>query len=87
MEPRACGCTCGQVSLSSWPAGMAAVGWDTLVTSPSNQGDGFAVINNTLGNLRGRGVLCKSSYGVIAGNRMFNLKGFGVQAAPELYIE
>ena len=66
---------------------MAGVGRDTIVTSPSNNGDGFAVLGNTLGNLRGRGVLCKSSNGMIAGNRMFNLKGFGVQAAPELYTE
>ncbi len=73
--------------LASWPDGLRDAGFDTIVTSPSNNGDGFAVLNNTIGNLRGRGVLAKSSNGVIAGNRMFNLKGFAVQAAPELYTE
>ena len=56
-----------QVFLATWPEGMRDAGFDTVVTSPSNQGSGFAVLNNTIGNLRGRGVLTKSSNGIIAG--------------------
>jgi hypothetical protein len=67
---------------------MERLRFDDVVTSPSNNGAGFAIVNNTIGNLRGRGVLCKSSNGVIAGNRIFNLKGWGIELAPEyIWVE
>ncbi len=79
---------CLQVFLDEWPASMNRLRMDDVVSSPSNNGNGFAFVNNTIGNLRGRGILCKSSNGVIAGNRMFNLKGFGIQMSPEhLWVE
>ena len=40
-----------------------------------------------LARCRGRGALVKSSNGVIAGNRFFNLKGFAIQLAPENAME
>ena len=48
-----------QVHLDTWPASMSRLQFDDVVSSPSNNGDGFAFINNTIGNLRGRGILCK----------------------------
>lgn len=61
---------------------------DCVVSSPSNNGNGFAIVNNTIGNLRGRGALVKSSNGVIANNRFFNLKGWGIEMAPEyIWVE
>ena len=41
-----------QVYLTEWPASLKDLRWDNLVTSPSNNGNGFAIINNTVGNLR-----------------------------------
>ena len=77
-----------QVFLDPWPSSMNRLRFGDAVSSPSNNGDGFAYVNNTIGNLRGRGILCKSSNGVIAHNRMFNLKGFGIIMSPEnLWVE
>lgn len=47
------------MQLDTWPAGMSRLQFDNVVSSPSNNGDGFAFVNNTIGNLRGRGMLCK----------------------------
>jgi hypothetical protein len=83
-----CACWRVQVFLDQWPASMNRLRFDDGASSPSNNGDGFAFVNNTIGNLRGRGVLCKSSNGVIAHNRFFNLKGFGIIMSPEhLWVE
>ncbi len=48
-----------QVQLDSWPDTMNALQFDDVASSPSNRGDGFAFVNNTIGNLRGRGILSK----------------------------
>ncbi len=56
-----------QVKLRDWPERLNNVKFGNVVSCPSANGNGFAVVNNTIGNLRGRGILCKSSNGIIAG--------------------
>ena len=41
-----------QVHFKSWPASFNDVKFDDLVASPSANGNGFAILNNTIGNLR-----------------------------------
>lgn len=43
---------CLQVNFKSWPASFNDVKFDDLVASPSANGNGFAILNNTIGNLR-----------------------------------
>ena len=54
-----------------------------MLASPSANGNGFAILNNIVGNLRGRAMVIKSSEGVIAGNIMFNVMNFALELAPE----
>lgn len=74
-----------QVHLESWPAGLNRLKFDDTIASPSNNGNGFAIVNNTIGNLRGRGMLVKSSNGVIAHNRLFNLKVLSTACSQPLF--
>ena len=66
-----------------WPESFNAIRVDDVVTSPSANGNGFAIVNNTVGNLRGRAMIIKSSDGLIAGNTLFNLMHFAIELAPE----
>lgn len=75
---------CMQVLLNSWPKNFKRLRFGDLAASPSRY-SGFAIVNSTAGNLRGRGVLCKASDGVIAHNRFFNLMGYALQMSPEFY--
>ena len=74
---------CAQVKFTSWPSSFDDVLFDDVVSCPSANGNGFAILNNTVGNLRGRAVLIKSSNGVVAGNTFFNLMNWAVEMAPE----
>ena len=69
--------------LASWPESFNSICADDVVASPSANGNGFAIVNNTIGNLRGRGIIIKSSNGLIAGNTLFNLMHFAIELAPE----
>ena len=72
-----------QVRLKTWPKGLDRVLFDDVVACPSANGNGFAIINNVVGNLRGRGTIVKSSNGVIANNIYFNLMHWAIELAPE----
>ena len=72
-----------QVRFTSWPSSFDEVQFDDVVSCPSANGNGFAILNNTVGNLRGRAALIKSSNGVVAGNTFFNLMNWAVEMAPE----
>ena len=74
---------CAQVKFTSWPSSFDGVLFDDVVSCPSANGNGFAILNNTVGNLRGRAALIKSSNGVVAGNTFFNLMNWAVEMAPE----
>lgn len=74
---------CLQVVLTEWPKSFANVKLGDVVSCPSSDGSGFAIVNNTIGNLRGRGILCKGSDGVIADNTLFNLPGMALQLTSE----
>ena len=74
---------CVQVRFTSWPSSFDDVLFDDVVSCPSANGNGFAILNNTVGNLRGRAALIKSSNGVVAGNTFFNLMNWAVEMAPE----
>ena len=74
---------CAQVKLASWPESLSLVHVDDVVSSPSANGNNFAILNNTIGNLRGRGMMIKSSNGLISGNSLFNLMHFAIELAPE----
>lgn len=74
---------CLQVKLTSWPDSFDSVQFNDVVSSPSANGNGFAILNNTIGNLRGRAMIIKSSEGVIAGNTLFNLMHSAISLVPE----
>ena len=74
---------CVQVILTDWPQRFDSIKTGGVISCPSSDGYGFAIVNNTIGNLRGRGILCKASNGVIADNTLFNLPGVAIQLAPE----
>ena len=74
-----------QVNFTFWPDSFNKIEFDDVVSSPSNNGNGFAIVNNTVGNLRGRGALIKSSDGILAGNTFFNLMYFAMEFAPEYH--
>ena len=76
-------CMCLQVKLTSWPDSFNSVQFNDVVSSPSANGNGFAILNNTIGNLRGRAMIIKSSEGVIAGNTLFNLMHSAISLVPE----
>ncbi len=67
-----------QVKLASWPDSFDTIRVDDVVASPTANGNGFAILNNTIGNLRGRAMIIKSSDGLIAGNTLFNLMHFAI---------
>ena len=67
-----------QVKLASWPDSFDTIQVDDVVASPTANGNGFAILNNTIGNLRGRAMIIKSSDGLIAGNTLFNLMHFAI---------
>ncbi len=67
-----------QVKLATWPDSFNTVQVDDVVASPTANGNGFAILNNTIGNLRGRAMIIKSSDGLIAGNTLFNLMHFAM---------
>ena len=56
-----------------------------VVSSLDMGGSGFVVRNNKMGYTRARGVLVKSSDGVIAGNEIIGCELSGIILAPELY--
>ena len=72
-----------QIVLTDWPERFNNIKLDDILSCPSTDGSGFAVVNNTIGNLRGRGIICKSSNGVIADNTLFNLPVVALMLAPE----
>ena len=76
---------CPQVELAQWPDTMNDLAFDDVFSSPSNNGNGFAIVGNTVGNLAGRGALIKSSNGIVSDNIFFNLMGWGIQMAPEYW--
>lgn len=57
-----------QLTLDSWPAGFANLGFDTMIASPGHVGAGFQLRENVIVNNRGRGMLIKAGDGVIDGN-------------------
>ena len=69
--------------LTEWPQKFNGIKLGGLVSCPISDGSGFAIVNNTIGNLRGRGILCKASNGIIADNTLFNLPAVAIQLAPE----
>lgn len=72
-----------QVVLTEWPERFNNIKTGGVISCPSSDGYGFAIVNNTIGNLRGRGILCKASQGVIADNTLFNLPGMALQLTSE----
>ncbi len=72
-----------QVRVKTWSKGCDRVAFDDVVACPSTNGNGFALLNNVIGNMRGRGALVKSSNGVIANNVFFNLMFWALELAPE----
>ena len=74
---------CVQVKIKTWSKGFDRVAFDDVVACPSANGNGFAILNNVVGNMRGRGALVKSSDGVIANNIFFNLMYWAIELAPE----
>lgn len=72
-----------QVKFQYWHNSFNKIQYDDVVASPSANGNGFEVVNNTIGNLRGRACMIKSSNGVIADNTFFNLMYFAIELAPE----
>ena len=72
-----------QVKVKTWSKGFDHVVFDDVVACPSTNGNGFAILNNVVGNMRGRGALVKSSNGIIANNVFFNLMYWAIELAPE----
>ena len=70
------------MQLDSWPAALDHVRLYDLENSPSRSISGFAFVGNTVGTSAAGG---KSSKGVIAHNRFFNLMGLALQMSPEYY--
>jgi len=62
-----------------------AVSTGGVVSSLDMGGSGFVVKNNKMGYTRARGVLVKSSDGVISGNEVIGCELSGIILAPELF--
>ena len=62
-----------------------AISTGGVVSSLDMGGSGFVVKNNKMGYTRARGVLVKSSDGVISGNEIIGCELSGIILAPELY--
>jgi hypothetical protein len=56
-----------------------------VVSSLDMGGSGFVIKNNKMGYTRARGILIKSSDGVISGNEVINCELSGIILAPELF--
>ena len=53
--------------------------FDCLLVDNTNQGAGFSITGNNIGNNRGNGIILKASNGVITSNTITNPKFYSVQ--------
>lgn len=60
------------------------IGAGGVVSSLATGGDGFVVKNNSIGYNRARGILIKSSNGIISGNTIVGCELGGIVLSPEL---
>ena len=68
--------------MEDWPEAWSQLGLGCCASYPGWCGSGFQAIGNTVGNTRGRGVLCKASKATIACNAFAHMKG-ELQSLPQ----
>ena len=57
----------------------------SVLASTNRKGNGFAVLNNTFGNNRSRGILIKASEGEVSGNLLVNTHSESIKISPEYH--
>ena len=68
------------------PATAASLGFDGLISDTSRQCDSYEISGNIISNSRGRGILTKSSNGLIANNIITNVKFYGIVLGESMHI-
>ena len=75
-----------QYELNNWPIALDQLRFDDIVISPSRSSSKFIFVGNTVGKRRCRGVIFKSSNGVIvllaANDVLFNLNALPFSCRP-----
>ena len=58
---------------------------ESKASNPCNNGNGFKILNCTLGNTRSRGILVKADHGLIEGNTISGCGMSAISIGPEYY--
>ena len=74
-------------TVDAWPASWAGLQFDCSVTSSSELDSSFAIVNNTVGNNRGRGIELKAGYGTVSRNTILGPKFWGIEVSIMTVLE
>ena len=70
--------------MNAWQPGFVGMPVNSFVSTPTRNGNGYAVTNNRMYNGRGRGGILRGSQGLMQNNQIGHMTGISIHMAPGL---